>query len=194
MKVSIYTGYLLMSLFMMSCSSIKSQSKTEEENKISNCCINTIVDGKYNRKKVFNKFANTLNLLVPGWGIDKKGFYVSKECQLIGAFIWDITDTLNKETSLNECISLKEGHIYHFAPMRKTYSFSNIAILKDGRIKVFKAINCPEKGDKLENVIQFITDSLSTTTDKAELIIRLKNYRKYGAYLRVDAQTEFKCK
>lgn len=193
MKVSIYTSYLMMSFFMMSCSSIKSQSKTED-NKTSNCCSDTLIDGKYNRKKVFNEFAKTLNLLVPEWGIDKKGFYVNEDCQLIGAFIWDITDTLNKETTLNECIALQEGHIYHFSPMRKTYSYSNIAILNDGKVKIFKAINCPEKGDKIEDVIQYAKDSLSSMPDQSELINRLKNYRKYGVYLRVDEQTEFKCK
>ena len=193
MKASIYTGYLLMSLFVMSCSSTKSQSKTEENNKPSNCCSDTLIDGKYNRKKVFNEFANTLNLLVPGWGIDGKGFYVNEECQLIGGFIWDITDTMNKETTLNECIALKEGHIYHFSPLKKTYSYSNIAILKDGSVKIFKAINCPEKGDKLEDVIKYITDNLPAITDKG-LINRVKNYRKYGTYLRGDEQSDFICK
>ena len=184
----------MISLFMMSCSSTKSQVKTEESNKISNCCSDTLIDGKYNRKKVFNDFANTLNLLVPGWGIDKKGFYVNEGCQLIGAFVWDITDTLNKETTLNECIALKEGHIYHFSPMRKTYSYSNIAILNEGRVKVFKAVNCPEKGDKLEDVIQYIKDSLPSSMVNEALISRVKDYRKYGVYFRVDEQTEFKCK
>lgn len=192
MKASVYTGYFIMSLFMMSCSSTKSQSKAGG-NKISNCCSDTLIDGKYNRKKVFTEFANTLNLLIPEWGIDKKGFYVNEKCQLIGAFIWDITDTLNKETTLNECITLREGHVYHFSPMRKTYSYSNIAILSNGQVRIFKAINCPEKGDKIEDVIQYIKDSVSSMPDQSELFNRLKDYRKYGVYLRVDEQTEFKC-
>lgn len=192
MKASVYTGYFIMSLFMMSCSSTKSQGKPGD-NKISNCCSDTLIDGKYNRKKVFIEFANTLNLLIPEWGIEKKGFYVNEKCQLIGSFIWDITDTLNKETTLNECIALREGHVYHFSPMRKTYSYSNIAILNNGQVRIFKAINCPEKGDKIEDVIQYIKDSVSSIPDQSELLNRLKDYRKYGVYLRVDEQTEFKC-
>ena len=193
MKAIVYISYLTTSLFMMSCSFTKSQSKTENISP-PNCCSDTLIGGKYNRKKVFDEFAKTLNLLVPEWGGDKKGFYVNEECQLIGAFIWDITDTLNKETTLNECIALKEGHIYHFSPMRRTYSYSSIAILSNGQVKIFKAINCPEKGDKIEDVIQYAKDSLSSIPHEPELIIRLKDYRKYGVYLRIDEQTEFRCK
>lgn len=192
MKTLTYTSYFVISLLMVSCSSNKSQIR-QGENKISDCCSDTLIDKKYNRKKVFTEFANTLNLLIPEWGLDKKGFYVNEKCQLIGAFIWDITDTLNKETTLNECIALKEGHIFHFSPMRKTYSYSNIAILNGGQVKIFRAINCPEKGDKIDDVVQYIKDSLSSMPDQSALFNRLKAYRRYGVYLRIDEQTEFKC-
>jgi hypothetical protein len=143
---------------------------------------------------VFNEFANTLNLLLPELGMDTKRVYLNTECQLVGAFICDITDILNKETTLNECIALQEGHICHFSPMRQTYSYSNIAILINGKVKSFKAINCPGKGDKIEDVIQYAKDSLPSILGQSALINRLKHYRKYGVYLRVDEQTEFKCK
>lgn len=175
----------------MSCSFTKSHRKIEDI-KTANCCSDTLSEEKYDRNKVLNQFANTLNSLVPEWGIDKKGFHLNKECQLVGAFIWDITDTVNKQTTLNECVVLKEGHIYHFSPIRKTYSYSNIAILHDGKVKFFKTINCLQKGDKIDDVIKYARDSLSM--EQLELISRLKNYRKYGVYLQIDEQSEFMCK
>lgn len=184
--------YLIATWFVISCISKKNHNILKQYNLI-NCCSDTLIDGKYNRRKVFDDFANTLNLLVPEFGTDKNGFYVNEECQLIGVFIWDISDTLNKETTLNECIELKEGHVYHFSPMRKTYSYSNIAILNNGKVKIFRAINCPEKGDRVEDVIQYFNDSLPSVPGQSGVINRLKDFRKYGVYLQVDEQTEFKC-
>ncbi|TWV98928.1 hypothetical protein [Chitinophaga pinensis] len=117
----------------------------------------------------------------------------NEQCELVGAFIWDLTDTLNKETEFNECIALKEGHIYHFSPIRENYSYSSVAILNNGNVKIFKALNCPQKGDKLDDVIRYITDSLSVP-DKTALIDRVRNYRHYGSYLRIDPQSTFNCK
>ena len=61
-------------------------------------------------------------------------------------------------------------------------------------MKIFRAINCPGKGDIIEDVIQYAKDSLPLLPDQSELIYRLKNYRKHSVYLGVDEQSEFKCK
>jgi hypothetical protein len=135
----------------------------------------------------------TLNLLNPVGANDRKEYYVDESCRLIGAFIWDVTDTLNKEIEFTECIVLKEGHVYHFSPISESDSYSNIAILNKGRVKVFRAINCPEKGDQLVDAIHYINDSLPVP-DKAEVINHLRNYRHYGKYLRIDPQSVFRCK
>jgi hypothetical protein len=66
--------------------------------------------------------------------------------------------------------------------------------LKGGEVKIFKAVNCPEKGDKIEDVIKYIKDSLPAREVNQELIDRVKDYRKYGVYLRIDEQTDFICK
>jgi hypothetical protein len=183
----------MISLFLIFSSSFRSQSVSNPVE--FNCCSDTALNGKYNRKVVLNKFINALNTLLPEWGLDKKGFYITETCHLSGTFIWDITDTSNNETrSKDRCVEFREGHIYHFSPMRKPYSYSNIAILKGGEVKIFKAVNCPEKGDKIEDVIKYIKDSLPAREVNQELIDRVKDYRKYGVYLRIDEQTDFICK
>jgi len=191
-----FVFFSLISIWVFAYPPIKKTIRLEMEKEQVSCCSDTLSDGKYNRQKVITEFANTLNMLKPNRGNDKKGFYLDQKCQLVGAFIWDITDTLNNETILNDssCIALREGHIYHFSPTRIKYSYSNIAILNNGRVIIFKAINCPNRGDKLEDVIQFIIDSLHSSEPKEELINRVKNYRKYGAYLGTDEQSEFICK
>jgi hypothetical protein len=185
----------MLSWSLICCSVAKNQGKRVVVSEVPACCSDTLQHGKYNRKVVLNEFVNTLNLLIPKWGIDKKGFFITDNCQLVGSFIWDITDTLNKYTwDEDKCVIFEEGHIYHFSPMRKTYSYSSIAILNQGNIKVFKAVNCPEKGDKIEDVVQYVKDSLPSYMVDEALINRVKDYRRFGVYLRVDEQTEFRCK
>lgn len=192
MQKGINVFYVVVSILMISCVPKKSNTQSKD-NLVSTCCQST--DGeKYNREEVLQEMAQILNELVPGWGIDKQGFYINKQCQLVGAFIWDITDTLNREATLNECVGFKEGHIYHFSPLEKSSSYSNIAILDKGRVRIFKAINCPQKGDNIEDVIRYVKDSLPASAVDESLIIRIRDYRRYGAYLGVDEQSEFICK
>jgi hypothetical protein len=140
------------------------------------------------------QFANVLNSLVLNYKEnDDEGMFDKGNCRLIGVFIWDITDTLNKETVTENCIEFKEGHIYHFAPIRERDSYSSIAILKKGKVKIFKAVNCPEKGDRIEDAIQYIKDHLPNAVDKESIIARVRNYRNYGVYTKTDEQSEFSC-
>ena len=181
-----------------SCSFSSNRDRQKQLEKIqekTNCCVNTVDNELYNRKSILESFAKELNLLIPGYsGIDNKGFNVSEDCQLTDAFIWDISDTLNRETTLEECIKFKNLHVYHFAPIRERISYSNLVILKDGKARIFKAVNCPEKGDKLMDVVQYIEDSLPPSGNKKEIISRVQNYRNYGVYIRTDEQSGFICK
>lgn len=181
---------ILLLLSVVSCRSADKQHLVATTAGIPDCCI--VSDDGYDRKSILNNFANTLKSLVPDYkGVEKKGFYVSEECQLVEAFIYDLSDTLNRETTLSECIEFREGHVYHFAPIRQRVSYSSIAILIGGEMKIFKAINCPEKGDRLEDAMDYIQKS--EIKDKGALLSRVRNYRKYGAYINVDEQSEFKC-
>jgi hypothetical protein len=181
---------ILIFLAAASCD-VKKTNGASSNNDERNCCNGS--DDPYNYVNVVQSFADLLNSLSPNYeGVSEKGFYLNNECKLIGAFIIDLTDTLNRATSLNECIRLSEGHVYHFAAIKKHYSFSNIAVLTRGKVTLFKAVSCPEKGDKLEDAVRFISDSLPR--DKGnEIIDRVRNFRKYGVYIGVDEQSQFPC-
>jgi len=182
-----------MLLSLMYVSSANGQSRSDVDTRAVSSCSDVSRDSAYTRANVLSQLGKTLDKLVPEWGIDGKGFYIAGQNYLRGAFIWDLTDTLNKEIT-NECIALKEAHVYHFSPIRKSYSYSSIAILKSGNVKIFEAINCPERGDMLEDVILYVKDSLPSTPDKQAIIDRVKNYRNYGFYTRIDEQSEIGCK
>lgn len=176
---------------MLSCTA-KIQKRQIESEMIS-CCSAVNDDKVYNRDSVFNLFASTLNQLMTPEVRKEKKFYVSENCHLAGAFIWDLTDTLNKATTLSTCIQLKEGHVYHFCPLRKNYSYSNIAVLYEGRVRTFSAINCPGKGERIEDVIRFVSDSLQIQ-DKEGLIKRIRRYREFGTYIMIDEQSDLNCR
>lgn len=149
------------------------------------CPPNT--EPSYNRRQVLNRFAEMLNESVPEYKrVFEKGFHVNTEGRGVGFFVYDLTDLSNKETTLRDCIEFKNNHVYHFAPIRKRYSFSHIVILEDDNLKVFRSINCNGKGDRLEDVISYLSEKLKDDKDKQEIISRVKNYRKYGIYTTVD--------
>jgi hypothetical protein len=177
---------LVSSLILISCI-----SKSSYFNDVSktNCC------GLDRRREILFEMKEVLVKELPSFkGVEGKGFYISDKCQLIGVSIFDISDTLNKEETLNEYVKFKENHIYHFFPPRLNISYSNIAILSDSKIKIFKALNCPKQGDNIEDVIKYIEDSLPLLENKKEILNRVANYREYGHYIKIDEQSEFICK
>jgi len=178
--------------FIVALTCCRSVNKTQPHD-LSTQCSDVPDDTGYRKNEILSRFGKVLSDLVPTYKrLDGNGFYVEGECQLTGAFIIDLSDTTNRETNLNECVKFLEGHVYHFAPIRENNSYSNIAILADGNVKVFKAINCPETGDKLNEVIEYVQKSGVKYDDP--LLDRIKNYRKYGVYLKVDELSEFQCK
>lgn len=116
-----------------------------------------------------------------------------QESRSVGFFIYDLTDPSNKQTSLDERIEFKNNHIYHFADIDLPFSFSNIAILEDGKIKFFRAINCTKKGDRLEDVIAFLNEKLNNDKNKDEILKRVKNYREYGVYTSFNGLSTLQC-
>ena len=154
-----------------------------------NCCANSLE--MYDKRAILEIFSKTLGSLLPDHnGPTKNGFYVNKDCHLIGAFVYDLTDTLNREESLHECIEFKESHVYHFAPMRKDISYSSLAVLSGGHVRIFKAVNCLKHGDKIEDVLKLVQE-LKIADDLTLKTIR--NYRRYSAFIDGDEQSEFVC-
>jgi hypothetical protein len=153
---------------------------------IKECLPNS--ESLYDRRQILNQLAEILNKSVPEDRtiLGRKGYHVNDEGRGVGFFIYDLTNPSNKETTLRDCIEFKNNHIYHFAPISKRHSFSHIVVLEDGNLKVFKSINCKDKGDSLEDVINYVSLKLKDDENKDEILNRIKDYRKYGIYTTVD--------
>ncbi len=145
-------------------------------------------DDRYNGMKILRKFNEILDHQSP-----KLFSYSVIRKQAIGFFVYDLTDPSNKQTSLLERVNFINDHIYHFAYIDGPYSFSNIAVLHDGEIKIFRAINCKKKGDDLKDVIKYVNDELKDDKIGTAAIERLHNYRDYGVYASLNGISTPKC-
>lgn len=169
----------------------KVSEKTNKESSTNACLENS--DSLYSRKDMLEKLSKILN--------ETSTYYynarykikktlnlaeVQKNERPFGFSIFDLTDTSNTGKPLGECIEFKNNHIYHFALIDTPYSFSHIAVLEDGNLKVFRAINCKDKGDTLDEVTNYLNETLKEDKNKDEILIRVRNYRKYGIYTTVD--------
>lgn len=138
-------------------------------------------DSLYSRGRILRQFGE----ITSSASKNRKMYYPLyriEESRAAGFFVYDLTDTANKQTSLLERIEFKDNHVYHFADIDLPFSFSNIAVLNDGKLKIFKSINCEGKGDSLGDVVRYLTEKLRNDKNKDEIIERVKSYRKYGIY------------
>ncbi len=139
------------------------------------------------RQKVLEQLADILNESVPEYvKVGNPRFAVKNERGNL-FFVYDLTDPSNKSSLTTTCMDFKNNHIYHFSPLEYNFSYSHILILEDGKLKVFKSIDCWNKGDKLEDVICYVSKKLENNKDKGEIIERVKNFRKYGKYFQLDS-------
>lgn len=154
------------------------------------CLANS--DSLYNRKDVLVKFSEILNETSTHYHNAK--YRTKKKLNLaevqknerpFGFSVFDLTDTSNTGKPLGECIEFKDNHIYHFVLIDIPYSFSHIAILENGNLKIFKAINCKD-GDNIENVINYLNQKLENKENNSEILDRVRYYRRYGIYSTVD--------
>lgn len=154
------------------------------------CSVNS--DKLYNRKKIIKTLGEILNKSIPEnvWG--KYGIAENGDSPA-GFFIYDLTDPSNKVINSTECIEFKNNHMYHFAPFDYAFSLSHIVILENGKLKLFKSVNCKDRGDRLEDVIAYINQRLVNDKNKAEILERVKNYRKYGKYFNMDNFSSLIC-
>jgi len=150
-------------------------------------------DQLYDRSRVLQELADILNKSIPEYSrAVKKGFYTESE-RALGFFVVDLTNPKNKEMRWNDCIDFIEGHIYHVAPPDAHYSLSHIVILEGGELKVFRSVNCPERGDRIEDVISYVNTKLANDKNREQILNRLRNYRKYGSYFELN-HAQFICK
>lgn len=139
-------------------------------------------DPLYIRSRVLGELANVLNESIPEYskGVPK-GFYSDSE-NAIGFFVVDLTNPANKQSTFRDCVEFINGHVYHVAPHDSYYSLSQIVILEEGKLKVFRSVNCPPRGDRLEDAISYVSARLATDKQRDEIINRVRNYKKYGFY------------
>ncbi len=149
-------------------------------------------DLRYERAKVFAELASILETSIPEYKkVIPTGFGV------IGGrprafFVYDLSDPSNTKRNVWGCLDLIEGHIYHVSPYEEMFSFSHILRLENGNLKIFKSINCRRRGDTMEIVLRYLEKALEKTSDKTQILDRVKRYREFGVYSAVD-DPELRC-
>lgn len=72
------------------------------------------------------------------------------------------------------------------------YSQSHIAYFEHGVIrKIFKSVNCTDRGDNIKDVLTFADEKLKNCPNKKNILENISNYRKYGFYIRTDHHSQF---
>jgi hypothetical protein len=145
-------------------------------------------DKLYSRRTILYRFMEALGYFernYPNYRIEAD--------RAVGFFVSDLTEPSNKQTSLLERIDFKDGHIYYFADIDLPFSFSNIAILEDGHIRIFRNINCEGKGDRIEELISYLNDKLKHDKNKDEIIQRIISYRRFGVYTSLNGLSTPQC-
>jgi hypothetical protein len=158
------------------------QQKSEPSKGVQKARCKPNPDPLYVRSHVLDELADILNKSIPEYSTGgNRGFYRDNESG-IGFFVFDLINPSNKDLSLQDCVDFINGHIYHVAPSDSHYSLSHIVILEEGKLKVFRSVNCPGRGDRLEDAINYVSVKLSHDKQRDEILDRVRNYRKYGFY------------
>jgi hypothetical protein len=133
---------------------------------------------------------NILNSAIPRFKdlYDSKGFYV-KDGRPINFFVYDLIDTTNNSYPAKSPIKLSKNGVYHFSPIRYRISYSHLAIIVDGKIRVFRFLNCDD-GDKIGSVIEYVKENLNY---EDVVINRIINYRSYSKFFKTDPQSRVEC-
>jgi hypothetical protein len=153
------------------------------------------LDKLYARYGVLDYFGNVLvaSISEETWERLFQHFFI-EDSRGNGYFVWDLTEPSNKQTSLLERVEFKNNHVYHFALIDAPYSFSNIAVLEAGKMKIFRTLNCEGKGDSLKDVIAYLNKKLKNDKNKNEIVKRVENYRKYGVYATFNGLSAPQCR
>ena len=151
-------------------------------------------DKPYPRRDTLKRFADILNASVPEFEREMGFKFEVRDGETQSFGVYDLTDPSNVSSmSTGACIELIDNHIYHVVPGLNNYSFSHIIILEGGNLKVFRSINCIGRGDTLEDVTEYLNLKLANEKNRDEIINRVRQYRKYGKYTRMDNFSRLRC-
>lgn len=150
-------------------------------------------DPRYRRPQLMDQLAGILKQSIPKDAIYFPLLHADREGDRLRFFVYDLTDPRNihpeeKKRGPNldaSCIRFEENHVYHFSPFYTPFSFSHIAFLENGQVKVFKLLNCEGQGDSLDDVVAYLDQKLKGK-NREQVISRVKDYRKFGHYLTID--------
>lgn len=179
-SIVLFWTIALLNPFIATHAQQKSKAPNSMQKVVRRCKPNP--DSLYDRSGVLAELANILNKSIPEYskGVSK-GFFSDNESG-IGFFVVDLMNPSNRSFTLQDCVDFINGHVYHVAPPDLHYSLSHIVILEDGKLKVFRSVNCPSRGDRLEDAINYLSAKLSHDRQRDEIIDRVRHYRKYGFY------------
>lgn len=157
-------------------------------------------DPRYRRQQILEQLAGILKESIPKDANYYPLLQSDWEGKKLRFFVYDLTDPKNIYSDVkprgfkqaSSCIRFVDNHVYHFSPFYTPYSFSHIAFLENGELKVFKLLNCVGKGDSLDDVLAYLNEKLKNNKDKDEVISRVKDYRKFGHYFTID-DTAIRC-
>lgn len=150
-------------------------------------------DKLYDRLETYRKFNIAIWNFIPESYRQQIGISLLNDARALNFFVYDLTEPSNKQTTSLEQVNFINNHVYHFAYIDAPYSYSHIAVLEDGKFKVFSGINCPDKGDRLEEVLEYLNGKLKNDRNKKLILKRVRNYRKYGVYASFEGKTELQC-
>ncbi len=157
---------------------------------LNNCRANP--DDRYDRQKLLVMFADLLHDARPEHLKTGQKHLIKNE-RVVGFTVWDLTDTTNKDLGQMEepCVDFIDGHVYHFVDDTLPFSFSHIAVLENGEVKVFRSLNCPEGKPEFESLIQYLRSK--PRFNKDGLLQKVANFGRYQ-YLAPTDTRYFYCR
>lgn len=137
--------------------------------------------------------ASFLNSEIPQFKVkdDPLGFYVQNG-RPKNFFVYDLVDTAKNSYQPyppRAAVTIAANGVYHFSPRNFRFSYSHIAVISGGKMKIFRLLNCAG-GDKIEDVISFVKTNLNYDD---EIRRRILNYRLHGIYFKTDPQSRIEC-
>lgn len=147
----------------------------------------------YSRYTVFRNMFTVIRKYFPSSFTDHFPIYSVENERANGVYIQDLVDLENKQTNLLEFVHFKEGHIYQFGWIDAPYSISHFAVLINGEIHFFEAIDCKSEEDGIETLIDFLKENFKEENTIKRLVARVKNYKDYRVAIEFEGKTKPIC-
>jgi hypothetical protein len=140
---------------------------------------------QFDRTFIVDSMAKVLNIINNRNNNNEKGFKGYDRNGFIKTFdVIDLYDTLNRETfEKTKKIKFYQNRPYLFYPGIHYYNYSGILFIVNDKIKIFHSINCEqENSSSIEEIINFIQDSIPRCENKDLMLKNVKNYRDIPVY------------